>query len=88
MAVATRDPGKIWELAKWARKDPEEKQRLLEIVDIKDTDGTAHNEAPKIARVMAEHFFPKSVVAKTSEIAAKIYPKEMDNISDAITSSR
>ena len=36
---------------------------------------------------MAEHFFPKPVVENTSEIAATLYPIELDNISDTITSA-
>ena len=56
-------------------------------MDIKDTDEIVHTEAPEIARVMAEHFFPKPVVANTSEIAAILYPRELENISDTITSA-
>ena len=82
MAVseASRDPEKIWKLAKWARKDPEDRQRLPQIIDIKDTDGTIQTEAPEIARVMAEHFFPQPQAANVSDITETCYPEELDGI--------
>lgn len=58
VSEASRDPTKIWKLAKWARKDPEEKNGLPQIPDIRDASGCIYTEATEKARIMAEHFFP------------------------------
>lgn len=85
VSEASRDPSKIWKLAKWARKDPEEKQRLPQIPDITDADGCTHTEAPEKARIMAGHFFPQPMAADTADIAEANYPEELHGISSIIT---
>ncbi|KAI1001176.1 hypothetical protein K3495_g7023 [Podosphaera aphanis] len=85
VSEASRNPTKIWKLAKWARKDAEEKQRLPQLVDIKDAKGIIHTEPQDIARAMAEHFFPQPVVADTEDISGAIYPQELDKILNTTT---
>ncbi|KAI0997975.1 hypothetical protein K3495_g10215 [Podosphaera aphanis] len=85
VSEASRDPTKIWKLAKWVRKDPEEKQRLRQLVDIKDAKEIIHTEPQDLARAMAEHFFPQPVVADTEDISGSIYPEELDKISNTTT---
>ncbi|KAI1003131.1 hypothetical protein K3495_g5077 [Podosphaera aphanis] len=58
VSEASRDPTKIWKLAKWARKDLDEKHMLPQMPDIKDAEGLIHTEASDKARVMAGHFSP------------------------------
>ena len=85
VSEASRDPTKIWKLAKWARKDPEERQRLPQISEIKGADGIIHTDPPDIARAMAAHFFPQPVAADAGDIAGTIYPKELEGITNTIT---
>ncbi|KAI0990728.1 hypothetical protein K3495_g17459, partial [Podosphaera aphanis] len=85
VSEASHDPTKIWKLAKWAKKDPEEKQRLPQVPDIKGTDGVIHTDAADKATIMAEHFFPQPVVADTADIAGTSYPEELEGISSVIS---
>ncbi|KAI0995005.1 hypothetical protein K3495_g13177 [Podosphaera aphanis] len=39
ISEASKDPTKVWKLAKWAKKNEEEKRRLPQIPDIKDAVG-------------------------------------------------
>ncbi|KAI0992219.1 hypothetical protein K3495_g15967, partial [Podosphaera aphanis] len=87
VSEATQDPTKIWKLAKWARKDLEERHRLPQVPDIKDTDGIAHTEAHEKAQIMAQHFFPEAEAADTGDIDGTSYPGELQNISKIITQS-
>ncbi|KAI1003707.1 hypothetical protein K3495_g4497 [Podosphaera aphanis] len=73
VSEASHDPTKIWKLAKWAKKDPEEKQRPSQVPDIKDTDGVIHTDAADRAIIVAEHFFPQPAVADS---AGTSYPEE------------
>ncbi|KAI0999050.1 hypothetical protein K3495_g9146 [Podosphaera aphanis] len=55
------------------------------ISEIKDAEGTIHTQPPRIARAMAEYFFPQSVAADTTDISGSTYPEELDNIPSTIT---
>lgn len=83
--MASRDPTKIWKLARWVRKYPNEKHGLPQISKIKDINGSIHSEAPEIARVMAEHFFPQPVAADTTDISGTHYPEKLNGISKVVT---
>ncbi|KAI0998540.1 hypothetical protein K3495_g9657 [Podosphaera aphanis] len=85
VSEAAQDPTKIWKLAKWARKDPEERHRLPQVPDVKGADGTIYIEALDKANIMAHHFFPQPVAADTRDIDESTYPEDLPNISDVIT---
>ncbi|KAI0993452.1 hypothetical protein K3495_g14732 [Podosphaera aphanis] len=46
ISEASKDPTKVWKVAKRAKKDEEEKRRLPQIPDIKDAEGKIHTESP------------------------------------------
>ncbi|KAI1000156.1 hypothetical protein K3495_g8039 [Podosphaera aphanis] len=81
VSEASRDPTKIWKLAKWTRKDLDEKHRLPQMPDIKDAEGLIQTEASDKARVMAGNLSPQPVAADTTDIAKAIYPEELSSIS-------
>ncbi|KAI0991930.1 hypothetical protein K3495_g16257, partial [Podosphaera aphanis] len=85
VSEAAEDPTKIWKLAKWARKDPEERHRLPQVPDIKGADGTFYTEAQDKIDIMAHHFFPQPVAADTRDIEGSTYPEDLPNISDMVT---
>ncbi|KAI1005378.1 hypothetical protein K3495_g2839 [Podosphaera aphanis] len=85
VSEATNNPSKIWKLAKWAKKDSEERNRLPQVLDIQDKEGNVWIEDTDKARVMAQHFFPLPVQAEIQDIAGTIYPEELAIIPSTIT---
>ncbi|KAI0998161.1 hypothetical protein K3495_g10028 [Podosphaera aphanis] len=85
ISEASKDPTKVWKLAKWAKKDEEEKRRLPQIPDIKDAEGKIHTESPDKVKVMAQHFFPLPVIADIQDIEGFTYPEELKTIPNVIT---
>ena len=85
VSEATNDPSKLWKLTKWAKKTPEERSRLPQIPDIRDSADTIHTNDADKAKIMAEHFFPTPVQADIQDIHGTIYPKEIDTISTTVT---
>ncbi|KAI0993834.1 hypothetical protein K3495_g14350, partial [Podosphaera aphanis] len=81
---ATKDPQKIWKLAKWARKDPEEKHRPPQIPDIVDKDGATHTSDKDKALAMASHFFPPPPPVDIRDIEDPSHDKEIGGIPQVI----
>ncbi|KAI1002937.1 hypothetical protein K3495_g5266 [Podosphaera aphanis] len=85
ISEASKDATKVWKLAKWAKKDEEEKRRLSQIPDIKDAEGKIHTESLDKVNAMALHFFPLPVIADVQDIAGFTYPEELKTIPKVIT---
>ncbi|KAI0994187.1 hypothetical protein K3495_g13996, partial [Podosphaera aphanis] len=85
VSEVSKDPTRIWKLARWAKKDEEEKRRLPQIPDIKDAEGKIYTESLDKVNVMAQHFFPPPVHADVQDIAGFTYPEELKTISNVIT---
>ncbi|KAI0993220.1 hypothetical protein K3495_g14964 [Podosphaera aphanis] len=75
---ATNDPQKIWKLAKWARKNPEDKHRVPQIPNITDENGKTHTLATDKSTAMAAHFFPSPRLADTRDIEGYEYDRELE----------
>ncbi|KAI0996003.1 hypothetical protein K3495_g12178 [Podosphaera aphanis] len=80
VSESTNDPQKIWKLAKWARKNPEERHRVPQIPDIRDANGKTHTLATDKATAIAAHFFPSPRPADTRDIDGYEYAREIEGI--------
>ncbi|KAI0998166.1 hypothetical protein K3495_g10025 [Podosphaera aphanis] len=79
VAEATKDPAKIWKLAKWARRDLEEKTRLPQISDTKNKEDNILTKDK--TKALASHFFPSTVSADLEDIEEYTYPDKLSTIS-------
>lgn len=72
-------------LAKWARKNAEERRKLPQIPDIQDNDGTIHTDDADKATAVAWNFFPQPASANIRDIKDATYLTEFKNVSSIIT---
>ncbi|KAI0999644.1 hypothetical protein K3495_g8553 [Podosphaera aphanis] len=85
ISEASKDPTKVWKLAKLVKKDEEEKRRLPQISDIKDAEDNIYTESPVKVNFMAQHFFPPPVTPDFQDIAGFTYHEELETIPNVIT---
>ena len=74
----SRDPKKMWKLARWARTGASEPPPLPQFPPMQEREDVQHDSNEAKADILASHFFPPPRDTDLDDIEGHLYPAELD----------